>query len=89
MKMREEFEAWVSGRQVCKKYGATLKKDNVGSYLDYRINDRWLAWQASRAALGDSLPKRREPYYGKVGYGPYGEGWNECLDVVEEVLKNA
>lgn len=54
--MREEFEAWVVGRQVCKKYGAKLNKDSAGSYLDYRINDRWLAWKASREAIEVETP---------------------------------
>lgn len=54
--MREEFEAWVLGRNVCVKYGAKLRQNADGSYSDYRINDRWLAWQASRAALIIELP---------------------------------
>jgi len=55
MTSREQFEAWVVGRQVCKKYGAKLNKDRAGSYLDYRVNDRWLAWEASREAIGVSI----------------------------------
>lgn len=47
---RAAFEEWVSTRKVCTHKGATLKKDRAGNYLDYRINDRWLTWQA-RAAL--------------------------------------
>lgn len=54
--MREEFEAWVSGRKVCTRYGAKLKTNPDGMYSDYRINDRWLAWKASRAALRVVLP---------------------------------
>ena len=50
-KMREEFEAWVITRNVCIKYGAKLRTCPDGSYYDYRINDRWLAWKASRSAL--------------------------------------
>ncbi|HHN0559935.1 hypothetical protein [Pseudomonas aeruginosa] len=57
--MREEFEAWVSGRKVCTRYGAKLTTNPDGMYCDYRINDRWLAWKASRAALRVELP---EPY---------------------------
>ncbi|MBH3729044.1 hypothetical protein I5M03_27895 [Pseudomonas aeruginosa] len=49
--MREEFEAWVSGRKVCTRYGAKLNTNPDGMYSDYRINDRWQAWKASRAAL--------------------------------------
>lgn len=51
-KMREEFEKWVMGRNICKKYGAKLNQRIDGSYADYRINDRWLAWKASRDSLG-------------------------------------
>ncbi|HBO0074423.1 TPA: hypothetical protein L3990_004505 [Pseudomonas aeruginosa] len=54
--MREEFEAWVSGRKVCTRYGAKLNTNPDGMYSDYRINDRWLAWKASRAALRVVLP---------------------------------
>jgi hypothetical protein len=54
MNSREQFEAWVLGRQVCKKYGAKLNKDSAGSYLDYRINDRWLAWKASRDVMKEN-----------------------------------
>ena len=55
--MREEFEAWVITRNVCIKYGAKLRTCPDGSYYDYRINDRWLAWKASRAALCVKLPE--------------------------------
>lgn len=47
---RADFESWVATRKVCTHKGAKLHKDRSGSYLDYRINDRWLTWQA-RAAL--------------------------------------
>jgi hypothetical protein len=47
---RAEFESWVSTRKICTHKGATLKKDSAGGYMEYRINDRWLTWQA-RAAL--------------------------------------
>ncbi|MFI5439135.1 hypothetical protein [Pseudomonas aeruginosa] len=54
--VREEFEAWVSGRKVCTRYGAKLTTNPDGMYSDYRINDRWMAWQASRATLKVELP---------------------------------
>jgi len=41
-----DFEEWVSGRQVCKKYGAKLTRRPDGSYSDFRINDQYLAWNA-------------------------------------------
>ena len=56
-RMREEFEGWVITRNVCIKYGAKLRTCPDGSYYDYRINDRWLAWKASRAALCVKLPE--------------------------------
>lgn len=55
-KMREEFETWVITRNVCIKYGAKLHTCPDGSYYDYRINDRWLAWKASRSLLNVELP---------------------------------
>ena len=56
-RMREEFEGLVITRNVCIKYGAKLRTCPDGSYYDYRINDRWLAWKASRAALCVKLPE--------------------------------
>lgn len=47
---RADFEAWVLTRKVCTHKGGHIRKDRAGNYLDYRINDRWLTWQA-RAAL--------------------------------------
>ena len=55
MSSREEFEAWVVGRKVVKKHGAKLNTTTDGTYCDYRINDRWLAWTASRAQESDLL----------------------------------
>ena len=55
-KMREEFEVWVINQNICRKYGAKLIQCRDGSYKDYRINDRWNAWKASRAALLVELP---------------------------------
>lgn len=86
--MREEFEAWVSGRKVCTRYGAKLKTNPDGMYSDYRINDRWLAWQASRAALRVELPEKMEPtrnIYGNLIIGSY----NAVLDAVKETLQQA
>lgn len=50
---RGAFEAWVVERTVVKKYGAKLNTRADGSYGDYRINDRWLTWQA-RARLANT-----------------------------------
>lgn len=70
--MREEFEAWVSGRKVCTRYGAKLNTNPDGMYSDYRINDRWLAWKASRAALRVVLPKS----YAALEYAPKTKVFN-------------
>lgn len=74
----QQFEAWVSGRTVVKKYGAKLTQRVDGSYADYRINDRWLAWQASRAALVVELPKIDDDF--SHGY---------CIDEVQDALTAA
>lgn len=58
MDSRQQFEEWVVGRKVVKKHGAKLNTASDGVYCDYRINDRWLAWQASRASLVVNLPRQ-------------------------------
>ncbi|HEJ5260385.1 TPA: hypothetical protein SL699_001187 [Pseudomonas aeruginosa] len=84
--VREEFEAWVSGRKVCTRYGAKLNTNPDGMYSDYRINDRWLAWKASRAALRVRLPKP----YGSSSLDAYPElaefnrGIRECLAALQK-----
>lgn len=55
---RPTFEAWVSGRKVVKKYGAKLTLNADGSYADYRINDRWLAWNAALDSAVVELPRQ-------------------------------
>lgn len=57
---RPTFEAWVSGRKVVKKYGAKLTLNADGSYADYRINDRWLAWNAALDSAVVELPDVKE-----------------------------
>ncbi|HDZ3423877.1 hypothetical protein GHV48_26030 [Pseudomonas aeruginosa] len=86
--MREEFEAWVSGRKVCTRYGAKLNTNPDGMYSDYRINDRWLAWKASRAALRVVLPDALVPdnnVSSKLIIGAY----NALLEHVTEALQQA
>lgn len=56
-KMREDFEAWVIKQNVCVKYGAKLIQCRDGSYKDYRINDRWNSWKASRDSLCVDVPE--------------------------------
>ncbi|HHM8637417.1 TPA: hypothetical protein ACRNRG_002213 [Pseudomonas aeruginosa] len=88
--MREEFEAWVSGRKVCTRYGAKLNTNPDGMYSDYRINDRWLAWKASRAALRVDLPDRRDPLnWTGDDENPRYSGFNDCLERVKEALQQA
>ena len=56
-KEREAFEVWVADRKVVTKYGAKTKWQPIGQcYLDYRINDRWLAWQARAALSAEAGP---------------------------------
>lgn len=57
MDSRQQFEEWVVGRKVVKKHGAQLKTTSDGTYCDYRINDRWLAWEASRKSIVVNLPR--------------------------------
>lgn len=54
---RARFEAWVAGRKVVTKYGAKIKWQPTGQcYLDYRINDRWIAWRAALDNVCVELP---------------------------------
>ncbi|MGU2286860.1 hypothetical protein [Pseudomonas aeruginosa] len=87
--MREEFETWVSGRKVCTRYGANLTTNPDGMYCDYRINDRWLAWKASRAALRVELPDQRIGALSVDGQPRYVDGWNDYRERVKEALQQA
>ncbi|HHH9220636.1 TPA: hypothetical protein ACP303_005115 [Pseudomonas aeruginosa] len=86
--MREEFEAWVSGRKVCTRYGAKLNTNPDGMYSDYRINDRWLAWKASRAALRVELPTQQGTNRSEW-LQTWNNGYNECHQRVKEALQQA
>lgn len=74
---RAAFEAWVITRKVCTHKGGHLKKDSAGNYLDYRINDRWLTWQAR--AVHDQRPVITLPEYSDQRGGHFYQGWNELL----------
>ncbi|HBN9704575.1 TPA: hypothetical protein L3939_006553 [Pseudomonas aeruginosa] len=52
--MREEFEAWVLAEHPGQK--RLLARDER-IYMNSHIQNRWQAWQASRAALRVELPK--------------------------------
>lgn len=45
-KMREEFEKWAAVH-----YGVYSIGKVDGNYSSQKVNDSWLVWQASRAAL--------------------------------------
>ena len=84
-KMREDFESWVIKQNVCVKYGAKLIQCRDGSYKDYRINDRWNAWKASRAALCVELPEVRVLDGGRIAE----IGYEMAIDDFELVLDAA
>lgn len=74
MDSRQQFEEWVVGRKVVKKHGAKLNTTPDGTYCDYRINDRWLAWQASRELLVIELPQAS---YSGVDTGGWPNDYSE------------
>lgn len=51
---RQAFELWVVGAKVDDPqfFGAKLTQCPDGSYADYRINDRWVAWNAALDTMG-------------------------------------
>jgi len=55
-KMREEFEAWVSGKWPETELG----QFNDGEYCGFTLQHCWAAWQASRAAVVVELPPAPE-----------------------------
>lgn len=84
MDERAAFEAWVITRKVCTHKGGHLKKDSAGNYLDYRINDRWLTWQAR--AVHDQRPVVTLPEYSDQRGGHFYQGWNELLSSLAEQI---
>ncbi|QNK01753.1 hypothetical protein [Dyella telluris] len=49
---REAFEAWLqttSGYKTCKLRGKPMsfRQNFDGGYCDFRVNDRWIAWNAA------------------------------------------
>jgi len=53
-KMREEFEAWLRTLPEVLNVGYNIE---TGRYFLDEDQDRWEAWQASRAAIVVELPK--------------------------------
>ena len=51
-KMREEFEAWY----INDGYGDSRPTRHLEGYAAPNVNDMWLSWKASRAALRVELP---------------------------------
>lgn len=90
---RAEFESWVTGRKVVRRYGAKLTLRSDGSYADYRINDRWLAWKARAAletrAVRMPAEKAVTRAWGHDMGGNYEEGrafgFNEARDAVSKL----
>lgn len=59
---REAFEKWIQttrGWAACKQRSKpfSLRQTVKGDYCDYRVNDRWYAWQA-RAHLAQPAPDK-------------------------------
>lgn len=82
--MQAAFEAWVVKQNVVVKYKASLKKSwNNQFYLDYRINDRWTAYQAAHArpiVFPEIVPQA----FGDQTYAKaYGRGTGDCKAELE------
>lgn len=57
----EDFLIWVSKRKLVTRNNASLRMNSDRSqFVDYRVNDLWCAWQASRQAVVVELPCRIE-----------------------------
>lgn len=61
-KNRERFETWLRttrGYKMCMKRGKpmSMRTNVLGAYIDFRVNDRWNAWNA---ALIDQHTKETE-----------------------------
>lgn len=61
-KMREEFEAWLRLKHPTASLRKCEPEDgyvfSVGQYMEIRVQDVWLGWQASRETLVIELPER-------------------------------
>jgi hypothetical protein len=51
-KVREAFEVWAKSRPWFTKVNGNLKQTSDGNYCHYKVNDRWIAWQAAVAWMG-------------------------------------
>ena len=60
---REAFERWIQttrGWAACKQRGKpfSLRQTVKGDYCDYRVNDRWYAYQAAIRHMTDQNEQR-------------------------------
>jgi len=54
---RAAFLVWIAGRKVVKKYNASLAMNSDGTqFVDYRVNDRWIAWNAGIDSVTVAVP---------------------------------
>lgn len=67
MSSREEFEAWFRANHYWAPEHDPLVRHADDEYIMLRTHVRWMAWQASRAALVIELPHVRD-FYGCEGY---------------------
>lgn len=85
---REAFEAWIQttqGWKTCKLRGKpfSLRQHMKGDYADFRVNDRWFAFQAAwntRAPEGEAVAFDQR----WVTDGTHPEACSKCGLVIEE-----
>lgn len=46
---QKAFEAWITSRSWYERLHCNLKQTSDGNYCHYKVNDRWVAWQAALA----------------------------------------
>jgi hypothetical protein len=87
---RHQFESWIRSKGL--DIGNALLR--VGSrkemYYQTRIQDRWEAWQTSRAAIEITLPPKISDVNVINGIvRPEASAFDEAIDDCAEVLKEA
>ena len=61
---REQFEEWIANTTSSDLHGRImLDKSENGSYRHIATNNKWSAWQASRAAIEIELPDITDAQY--------------------------
>lgn len=82
MDSRAQFEAWMVGA-----YDTRLLREGE-NYMGYAVQQRWEAWQASRAAIEIALPEKISPHNtNESGYvigqaAMYDEGIDDCAEAL-------